>query len=292
MLWATVSACAALPEYREPPITTAEVILNIKCELRDAVWAHPAHGWVRDWNAGLVVSLLIDHSGGVDADANLVFPLNQGATFPLALFGGVAGSANRTERIDFNENLTDLRYRHDLQCSDEEKGRYARLGGRIGIEDLFARVTHARDLANINPKELNYNLDFVIRASASATPRFNLVPIGPEKTLTASIRGTASRTDTHTLKIVLQPPQRVASCPVPLAHGGRCPTPVYLVDVPPASTEVPKTRGAPRAGEAPRSAAPVTQGLTPLEEDRLNAARGRNVLESIEDQLRRQGLGN
>ena len=34
--------------------------------------------------------------------------MNQGATFILGLTGGVTGTANRTERIDFKENLTDL----------------------------------------------------------------------------------------------------------------------------------------------------------------------------------------
>jgi hypothetical protein len=287
-----VAGCATLPEYREPPISTADVILNIKCELRDAAWSDPANSWVREWNAGLIISLLIDHNGFVDADASFVFPLNQGATFPLALFGGLNGSANRTERIDFKENLTDLRNKLDLPCSRDEPSHRARLGGKIGIEDLFARVTHAKDLAKINPKELNYNLDFVIRASASATPRFNMIPIGPEKTFTGSIKVGGSRTDTHTLKIVLQPPERVAGCPVPLSFG-RCPTPVYNVDVPPPTAEAPKRRSLESGrSRATTTSQPVTRGITPLEEDRLNAARGRNVLESIEDQLRRQGLGN
>src|SRR5262245_44527472 len=33
-----VTACAKLPEYREDPLTTADIVLNIKCELRDAAW--------------------------------------------------------------------------------------------------------------------------------------------------------------------------------------------------------------------------------------------------------------
>ena len=289
-----LTGCATLPEYREPPISTAEVILNIKCELRDAAWSNPENMWVREWNAGLVLSLLIDHNGGVDADASVVFPLSQGATFPLALFGGATGSANRTERIDFKENLTDLRNKHDLQCSRERPDRHARLGGRLGIEDLFARVTHAKEIAKINPKELNYNLDFVIRASASATPKFNLIPIGPEKTFTGSLKVGASRTDTHTLKIVLQPPERLAGCPVPLSFG-RCPTPVYNVDIPPPVTNSSPGRRRsfePGTRRSAPSAQPSTRGITPFEENRLDAARGRNVLESIEDQLRRQGLGN
>jgi hypothetical protein len=121
-----------------------------------------------------------------------------------------------------------------------------------------------------------------------------MIPIGEEKLFTGSLKWTGSRTDTHTLKIVLQPPERLVGCPVPLSYG-KCPLPVYQVQVPAEpQSQRPDTRYLRVEPKAAGRVAPAQPrgGITPLEEDRLNAAKGRNVLESIDDQLRRQGLGN
>ena len=39
LFYAALGGCSTLPEYREEPINTADVILNIKCQLRQAAWA-------------------------------------------------------------------------------------------------------------------------------------------------------------------------------------------------------------------------------------------------------------
>ena len=280
-----VAGCAKLPEYREDAITTADIVLNIKCELRDAAWSDPRNAWVHTWNAGLTLSLIVDHSGGIDADTNSwVFPLSAGATFIANLTGGFSGAATRTERIDFKESLEVLHTDQKLRCEREDPGRYARLGGRLDIGDLFARVGLMKDMANINPRQLDYNLDFVIRKNAGLAPRFSFIPIGKEKTYTGSLRGTASRTDTHSLKISLVPPverARDPGCAVEMSHG-KCPTPVYVVPTPPE----------PKAGPAARRARPrAPGGVSPLEADNLDRAQSRNLLQGIDDQLRQRGLG-
>ena len=280
-----VAGCAKLPEYREDAVSTADIVLNIKCELREAAWSDPRNQWVQTWNAGLILALEVTHSGGIDSDNTWVFPLNQGATFILGLTGGFSGQATRTERVNFKEKLTDLHNDKDLMCEREDPGRYARLGGRLGIDDLFARVGLMQKDARINPKQLDYNLDFVIKKNATTTPKFNLVPIGKEKTYTGSLKWTGSRGDTHSLKITLEPPDRPApGCPVPLSFG-KCPIPVYNVTPPPEPKE--------GLGPAARRAAPRARGgISPAESDSLDRAQSRNLLQSIDDQLRRQGIGN
>jgi hypothetical protein len=280
-----VAGCAKLPEYREDAVSTADIVLNIKCELREAAWSDPRNQWVQTWNAGLILALEVTHSGGIDSDNTWVFPLNQGATFILGLTGGFSGQATRTERVNFKEKLTDLHNDKDLMCEREDPGRYARLGGRLGIDDLFARVGLMQKDARINPKQLDYNLDFVIKKNATTTPKFNLVPIGKEKTYTGSLKWTGSRGDKHSLKITLEPPDRPApGCPVPLSFG-KCPIPVYNVTPPPEPKE--------GLGPAARRAAPHARGgISPAESDSLDRAQSRNLLQSIDDQLRRQGIGN
>ena len=279
-----VAGCAKLPEYREDAVTTADIVLNIKCELRDAAWSDPRNAWVRGWNAGLNLSLIVDHSGGLDGDALWVLPFTWPSTFTIGLTGGFSGQGIRTERIDFKESLTALRSDQKLACGKDDPGRYARLGGQLDIGDLFARVGLMKSTANINPKQLDYNLDFLIRKSASAAPRFILVPIGKHKTFTGGLKLSGSRTDTHSLKISLVPPaeRQEIACTRDLVDG-KCPTPVYIV-------AEPKEGLGPRA--APRRAArPPGGGVSPLEADNLDRAQSRNLLQGIDDQLRRQGLG-
>ena len=123
-----IAGCATLPSYREDAVSTAEIVRHIKCELRDAVWSHPGNEWVRTWKAGLVLTLEVFHTGGVDSDNTWVFPLNQGATFILGVTGGFSGQANRTERISFNESLVALNTDPKLLCLDERTHMNARSG--------------------------------------------------------------------------------------------------------------------------------------------------------------------
>jgi hypothetical protein len=281
---AMVAGCAKLPEYREDPLTTADIVLNIKCELRDAAWSDPRNAWVRNWNAGLNLSLIVDHSGGVDGDALWVFPFVGSSTFTFGLTGGVTGQGIRTERIDFKEGLIQLHADTKLQCEKEDPGRYARLGGRLDIGDLFARVGLMKSTANINPKQMDYNLDFIIRKTATAAPRFILVPTGKQQTFTGGLRLNGTRTDTHSLKISLVPPaDRVEIACARDLIDGKCPTPVYIV---PEPKEGLGPRSAPR-----RVSRPQGGGVSPLEADNLDRAQSRNLLQGIDDQLRRQGIG-
>ena len=105
--------------------------------------------------------------------------------------------------------------------------------------------------------QLDYNLDFIIKSNAGLEPRFTVVPIGNDKSLRGGLKLAGSNSDTQTLKLTLVPP----------AQG-------------------PTTRG---LATGPRGAGPP---IAPVDEDRLERSKSRNLLESIDDKLRRQNLGN
>ncbi len=272
----SLSGCATLPHYEQDPLTTADVIRHIKCEFRSAAWRdHPEHMWLQGWNAAFVVTLEVFHNGGQESDVSLVVPLNPG-TFNLGLTSGLTGQATRTERIYFQERLDKLNGPTDLNCPEQGADRSSdRLGGRLGLLDLFNRALEAQRLAKIKPKQLDYNLDFVIKANGSVSPRFQLIPVFNDKTLSGGIRLLGARNDTDTLKITLDSPP--PDCPVELDRG-KCPSPVYIV-------ERPQLRAGARR-------APGATGVTPQDQDLLDRAQGRNLLQGIDDQLRRQGIGN
>jgi hypothetical protein len=295
-LWACIvssliSGCATLPSYRDDAVSTADIIRHIKCELRDAAWSHPGNEWVRTWKAGLVLSLEVFHSGGIGSDNTWVFPMNQGATFILGVVGGFSGQATRTERISFNESLRLLNSDPKLLCRNEDPDMYARLGGELGIADLLKRVGRTKEVANINPTAMDYNLDFVIKKNGGLAPKFSLLPIGKEKTFTGTLAWTGSYSDTQTLKLTLVPPAEREAAPACARElvDGKCPLPVYIVAEPKAGPRALREEGAPGARRG--VSRDVSPGITPADEGRIERGQSRNLLQGIDDQLRRDRIG-
>lgn len=288
-----VLGCARLPSFNDTPVSTADIIRNIKCELRDAAWGYTENSWVRKWKASLIISLEVSHTGGLGVDNSWVWPASPGGIFAPGLLGGFSGQGTRTERINFNESLTQLGSDQALLCGRDDPARYARLGGTIGIADLFARVGRTKEIANINPTQMDYNLDFVIKVNAGVTPKYSLIPIGSKSTYSGSLGWTGSTSDTQTLKLVLIPPapaERPAACEQPLVYG-RCPQPVYIVKLPEPGAGT--TRMLPPGGTPlPTVRRGASPGVSVDDEDRLERGKSRNLLQGIDDQLRRQSIGN
>jgi hypothetical protein len=231
-----LGGCAVLPDYREEPLTTADVIRHLKCEVYAAAWLYPENAWVRGWTVGFIFELQVNHLGGLDSETNTwTFPLNQGANFSVALTGGFSGQATRTERFNFKFKPSDVE-KESFSCTATEPGRFAQLGGRLGIADLFERAGLTARLANVKKwQSLDYNLEFVIKKNAGLTPRFSLIPIGKEKSYTGSMKWTGSRSDTQSVKMTLTPPTEAQTCSVTETDGTEwpdpraCPQPVYIV---------------------------------------------------------------
>ena len=290
----------------------------MKCEMRDAAWLYPENKWVRAWTAGLIFEFEVSHTGGLDSDNTWVFPLNGFGVpqFTANLAGGFSGSGTRTERIDFKVPLSN-KNDPDLDCSENESGTRRRLAGRLGIEDIFERVRLTMKEASVKSvRQLDYNIVYVIKKNAGVTPRFSLIPIGKEKTFTGQLKWTGSHSDTQTLKITLTPP--ADACDLEDVHG--CPIPVFTVVPKIKECSKFKTEAAckgnncrwvvgpeidkcvaPPAGLrsmspsdralSVRTPRPASPGISRADEEKNTSAQTKNVLESIESELRRQRIG-
>ena len=248
---AVMAGCATLPTYRDDPVKTAEVVRHVRCELRDAIRADPGgNRWLlndkrKGWNVKLSFDLWVDHSGDVSTGDNVwVFPFHHGATFLLTLSGGVTGTGNRRENIEFDQKLQKLESDANLDCPEEDLGRFAQLSGYLGIADLIERASRSKEVARDNAElsKLAYTLEFVVRKTGGLTTRFNLIPTGKEKTFTGTPRLIGSRSDTQRLTLTFAPPAsdpRVEACAV-VQDGSdwpdpsACPIAVYTVDAKPA----------------------------------------------------------
>lgn len=270
-----LAGCASLAEYRDEPPKTAEIVRNIRCELIEVIQSDKRYDWLltekgKGWTVKLSFDFLVDQNGEISTGDNTwVFPMNQGATFLLTLGGGVTGTGNRRENIEFDHALKDLvpePQPQNLGCYGPRGGRLAQLGGNIGIADLIERATLAKGLsandASLSMKDhaslskttddtslskMTYFVEFIVKKTANLSPKFNLIPIGKEKTFTSVPRWNGTRTDTQRLTITFNAPEKEKEaevCPVMsdalagwpnLAEPRRkCPMPVYEVAVRPS----------------------------------------------------------
>ena len=241
MAASVIAGCATLPEYRDEPIKTADVVRHVRCELRDAIRTNlGGNRWLlndkkKGWNVKLSFDLWVDHSGDISTGDNVwVFPLNHGATFLLTLTGGVTGTASRRENIEYDQKLQKLESDPSLDCPGEDLGRYAQLSGYLGIADLIERASRSKEVATDNAElsKLAYTLEFVVRKTGGLTTKFNLIPVGKEKSFTGSPKWVGTRSDTQRLTLTFAPPAadpRVEACAV-IPDGEGWPRPEHLPD--------------------------------------------------------------
>lgn len=288
-----INGCATLPTFEDDELSTAHVIKNIKCEFRDAAWQKDErNAWLEKWNAVFLLTLSVNHKGGLTADGTLSHPLTPGTLLlPLTLIG--SGEATRTEKIEFKEKLSDLNASNKLDCpvADAPRNRHALLAGNIGIGDLLARARESRVIGDIAPSQLDYSLNFRIAKSANAAARFNLIPIG-QNTLTAGLRWDGSREQNHTLNITLK--ENPAPCPFTKVLGV-CPTLIiaapkgqakpYAVEKFDLDPSMKKKAGKKRSPGTDRKPA-----LSRDAEDSLDRGLGRSILQDTLEEIRRRGI--
>lgn len=311
----SIAGCVGLPQYFHDSVTTAEVVRHVRCEMRNAVRAQGPDAWIAKWNAAFIFEFEVFQTAGADADTTFVFPLNQGATFPLAAAAGFTGNGTRTERIYYDEKLAAIK--EFKKCSPEEGVRGTGLGGSLGIGDLFQRAERSlrqAELSDENLTQLDYNVNYVLKATGSVTPKFQLVPIGPERTFTGSLKLGGEYRDTQLLKITLKPPKKKEKCEYPTREG--CATPVFVVGQLAAKKAEEKKRGVElelkKAEEEKRSSdtrgsasvtakrrpaartlsAPPSNIVSPADRESLYRGLNTNGVLSIDGALRREGIGN
>jgi hypothetical protein len=97
LLCGALSGCARTPDLPdESRIQLAEIVDRVKCELHDAVAAHPRYyPWLMKWAAGLELTLKVKAEGAGSASSDYIWPISLG-TFKLALSGALTENAVRT----------------------------------------------------------------------------------------------------------------------------------------------------------------------------------------------------
>lgn len=220
-----IAGCTTLPKYFDYGITAADIVVNAKCQLLDAVtsslmdtdpdsskfgkevagdprFRRDHSKWLDGWGAGFTLTLIVLRKGGGSGDASLVVPVAPSGTFTIGFKGGLTSEAKRTEKIEFNVKL-DEAFVNSETC-ERERGKHL-LAGDLGIKHLFDHTVLSEIRGQITPSGLTHELQFLIKANSSVTPKFAMIPVGGN-VVGGSLGVESSRDDTHTLNIVFKKP--------------------------------------------------------------------------------------
>ena len=246
-----MSACATLPELPYNAVETADIVVNIKCELQNALLeVDPGEDHFKGWRLASSLSLRQDHNGSLSADGSLVHLLIP-QIFSVSGNLGVDGRGQRTERINFDDTLAGLRKNESLNCKvGENPHRLRLLAGNLGMVNLLKRSVESMRQGQLDVSQLDYTISFIIVKSGTLDATFRMIPVGSRGTGAAGGMWRGSQTQTHTLTLNFKPPADPKTCGYRLVDPSAkappkrsdiatinelCPQLVVAVQVPPAS---------------------------------------------------------
>ncbi|MFN0264607.1 hypothetical protein ACKTEK_12085 [Tepidamorphus sp. 3E244] len=288
LLASLAGGCATTPKAEVYDVTPTDVLRNIKCELREAYRNNEQ--LAGDWLSALQLSMKVSNSAGAGGGVSFIVPTNPG-TLSIGMSSRLSGYGAKTERIYFTESLSKLNADvYDTICNDAlyYQGKRIMLVGKIGFDELFARVRDTIELTNTNVTQLDYNLYFEISMSGSASARISSLPIGSDGFFGADVGADGEKGNNHSLQVTFYPPQP-SYCPVPTINGS-CPTLVYQVN---QQTIQVGRRGRSAASTPAPAPRPVpSRGTAVPSRDELNRALDRNTTNTIVDNLRNNDVLN
>lgn len=164
-----LGGCVAVPGNETPffPVETKDVVRNIRCELRNAMWdpeklkvadsqyseqerltklneIDPNYSWFTNQSAGMELTLKIAQNDSTTASSSFGFPILPVGLATLDMGGGYSAKATRTEKFSFNEALFDGWKKYDDVFVLPENGEFE--GGSVSVlrsKDGEARFSDA-----------------------------------------------------------------------------------------------------------------------------------------------------
>lgn len=315
------SACVSVPDFETDEVTPADIAVNIKCELMDAIWSAPdSHAWLRDWNATVTVLMNMVNKSDGSGEVGLAIPLTPGSAAPVLNFGASI-EATRTVQLQFFQPLSRL---NSFGPCPRSTDREILLKSELGFKEWFDRVRLADQRAEIFTDQIDYTLDFLIKKNLTPSVKFSLIPVG-NQTFGASAKLDLQAQYKHNLKIVIKKPEPPKGKPKPIeviivsdvrakeqqlqqllkqrsqleqkspsafTDGGGSGEDVKRQKLDALDGEIKQLRrdiaASPRA--AVRRAPLPADGVPEEEKRRLNEALGRSLSTDIRDQLRDRGI--
>jgi hypothetical protein len=216
LVCAALSGCATVPQLPDNDrLPIDAVIRNVRCEITQALSsASDEYVWLRNSAVAFQLTLKVEEKGDGSADTAFTFPISNG-TFTIGFTAGLAEKALAKSELYMASKYDDF----DLQeCPNAKFGPTdSALTGELGLATWLERSASAiqSSAVKVMPSEkdtyIAHQVEFVLTASGSVSPKFNIVRTGG-RTRSGLFKFGASREETNTLRIVVKPlPGRVVA---------------------------------------------------------------------------------
>ncbi len=215
-----ISGCATVPQLPDNErLPLDAVVQNVRCEITYALSATSQHyDWLRNSAIGFQLTLRVEERGEGSADTAFVFPISNG-TFTIGFTAALAERAIAKSELYMAAAYKDFSLATcpgpDARPSD------SKLTGDLGLREWLQRSASAIESSTIGTvikgerdTYIAHQVEFVVTASGSVSPRFNIVRNGRART--GLFRAAASREETNTLRIVVKPQTEQI---IPVARG-------------------------------------------------------------------------
>jgi hypothetical protein len=168
-----LSSCVSPPSFHSDEVTENDILLNLKCEIARAINSDEAKlAWLKDYEASILLELIVINSNASQGNANLATPLNPGFATPKIAIG-LTTQATRTINVKTVFDVADI-----LKISScYNNSGHILLKGDLGIPEYFYRVHHVQNDSTHNFKDSFYKIDFEITKSLTPSSTWTLIPV-------------------------------------------------------------------------------------------------------------------
>lgn len=229
-----VPACTDFSGRIAPYFSMEQVVDNVQCELQSAYMSYlPNYSWLQYWASSFAITLKREDKGGVTPKFDYLNP----DVFGIGATGELAANGIRTLSTKRTLLLRDL---PKYKCPQSSSSLV--LTGSLGLYESMGEALTARssdDVIYVEPDDLGYRIDFLVRAGIGASPTWMLFRVPG---IGASLG--ASRETTHILDIAFadarpRPPQEVEVVNFPQAGVTTKGQPTIQLQGRPRSQQVP-----------------------------------------------------
>jgi hypothetical protein len=191
---ALLAGCTSVPPLQrdDKPVQVYEIVERVKCELAVSLAKRSLDQrltFLQRWAVTVDLSLLVDTNSGLNPGVSIINPLAAGESFTLGLGLGSSARAIRQEQVKFKLPVKEVWNDYSGRVSGKQRllpvcdlQDTDGLNSDLGFDEWFVSVLgpldgrgNAASIQLRHLKSISHEVNFIVTASVSATPNWNLV---------------------------------------------------------------------------------------------------------------------
>ncbi len=186
-------------------VDIVDIIMNVRCELKDAIARYPASHAINDKYIGYGFTFTSLEDNVAAGGGTLVIPIAHGS-FSIGFDAGESRHREGEKTVDLAERIGNVRKLDCSRTNRVESHKYPVLG-RIGLTEVVDRYATLNAQNGLRVGGYKNSLYYWLDVNAGVRPSVRIVPLsGHNRDFSANF--SAHRKDTHKLFVTISSPSR------------------------------------------------------------------------------------